>query len=512
MSNNEVLKTSCNNIKKFYNTLIMSELDPFVMKGVVKGDAYIDPVATHVIKDPLHVPLMHDSPQPHPFNKSSPLHGRSFEDSESHIFTGEPITDEYGNVYSSFSIKGADCSYPRLGYRSIDPNYVMVEGMLDASTFNRCWQVSVALREKGVLTEWPIAHMRPKEFPNDKKNTNLATFRNEIYNDFVIEQEALRSNLATTGLAESIGIVGLLGQSLQDIEFGVMYRAMRSNVRLWEIPEHLTNATLGGHLESAIKALQLGDQSYLWNWGEIKALDPKSDLDQQKYLLKVLPALMGENQARFHNADCYHKYLDSGGNWTLAGEIVDLDSVTSPGIFEDDRSVGINARLYEVFNTCSIFESIAIMMTGYDSSDRLPVAGGMWREFIRSYFATRIEKLDPGSTEALVVDSYIPQPDALQDMDSPRIVDIRDIAAQSLFVKMALKIAEVDFNASNIKLERDLNGMLREFIAPRLDERLEADGVDQSAYWLYKNEMINAETKKLMAYFILTVQSAYQVA
>ena len=313
---------------------------------VVKGSVYVHPNALGIISDTGRVAMI---PPPGMslrsssgdvtgmFNRVSAFHGRSLEDMTGLVLGKAPIIDEFGDTYTEYSIKGAANDTIYADIYDIEPSGVRVNGLMDAATFNRVKTVSEVLRKDGVLTEWPIYFARPKHYSvSNYYSLGLLGLKRKLYNDFVTGNEYYKA-MDKSAPNIPVGVVGAVGNGLMDMEFGVMYRASLSNARLCDI-RAFDRAGLEDRLKNAITSLQLRQPDYLMQWDKIKDLDPEDPEDRQRYLTQVLPKLIAENVAKFHNTNSYHKYLHDG-NITLAGELVDLDSVRIPDKFEDDSEL-----------------------------------------------------------------------------------------------------------------------------------------------------------------------------
>lgn len=395
---------------------------------VVKADIYIDPraAAQHKISDPSSTMLLGpNSLGISPFSKTSSIHGRSMEDPLHFLLEYGDITDENGDAYTAFSIKEADASHPSASYSPIEPSQVRVHGMLDASTFERCKTVSKHLREAGVLTEWPIYQARPAFFPDTDGNLGLQKFRERVYESLV--QTAQRSEAPP-----SISQLGLAGQNITEMQFGVMYRAMLSNVRLGEV-KHFNEGKTFTHIANAISSLQKRNPHHFTQWDvhHGQQLDPRNPEDQKKYINVILPAIMGENLARFHRANCHHKYLHEN-NWTLAGEIVDLDSVSASDLYPDESSVvTTSSRMHDLVYGLSVLDSFIEDSFDWSDAERI---------YLSAYYTERL--LDPNLSasdpESVILDALTTTSfeEAVMRGDQPAIVqadaiveDLRNIYA-----------------------------------------------------------------------------------
>jgi len=475
-------------------------LNSFLMREVVKADLFVDPLARPSIKDPNRVLLLEGDNSF--FTKPSPYHGRSVEDPHGLVIRPGPIRDENGDLYTTFTIKGADATYPLVGFNGIEPNGVRIIGMLDASIFDRCVAVSKQLRKAGVLTEWPIFLARPTQFPDsDGDDMGLLAFKRKLYNNYLeAEKERVEDNNGR--LVDGIGKVGAVGGGLLDMQFGVMYRGTLSNIRLAEL-NHIKEPNQ--KVSEAIKALQLRKPDYFLVWDDLEKLDPESPEDQATYLVKVLPSIMGENLARLHNAGCYHKYLHPG-NWTLAGEIVDLDSVRSASLnlHPDDISI---VTMVNRFNEVNFAADALKSIIDSESDDiYLPLL----ESFATSYFAERYLGENVTELESILLEShFLIQPDTWEDLTGPRIIKLTDEPLISKAVNVLQQLLsnssgtineETIFTCMKIQLGDDVDA--------RISDYLKANGLDPIPPWLMKDQLVSLELNKLYVVLLDTLKSA----
>jgi hypothetical protein len=469
----------------------MNTLADYELKEVVKSDVFVDPQAINAIIDPTKVLLLDSWNAPDDrFSRPTRYHGRSIEDITGLVVRQEPLKDENGDIYTSFSIKGAEAAFPRAGYSQIDPSYVRVNGMLDASTFERVQKISQILREAGVLTEWPLFHARPKLLTNGESDIGLRPFRQMVYENYVKEQESLHVS-GKSHKADSIGRAGLVGAGLVDMQFGVMYRAMLANARLGDLTEFQNRGWAGVYVADAIRSLQARQPDHFSAWDAIKTLDPASPEDHKHYLTNVLPRIMGENLARFHGTGSYHKYLHSG-NWTLAGEIVDLDSVRNSAFEPDDEEdINVRNRVDEMVYASTALRNIK---TDEVTSEK------MWSAFRNAYFAERYidEKID--EFESIVLEShfYSFKKDELRDLGLPRVVKLPDAELDAI-INNGIREAVKSLNKSELaNLGQFLVDIgLRDYVAERVDEFLEANNF-KSVHWFDQDRLVQLELVRVI--------------
>lgn len=398
----------------------------FEFVDVVKSDRYIDSLARDIIINPDQVPI-HFLPQFSSFFRSSNYHGRSFEDPHQHAIRAGDIVDENDDVYRVVTIKGANTPNVNVQYAPHEPNQVRVNGMLDSSTFPRVQAISEHLRREGVLTEWPVYHARPKLFPiwsapsrQGQEPTVARLSQTQFMDGLAKDYEAVFSEPGNRSKrAKQLISVGQYGAALQGlIEFrsGVMYRAMLSNVRLAEINE-FTPLSFMYSVSSAILALQDRKPDHLWTWEQIAALDPFDVEDQHIYLNEILPKIMGDNLAMLHNAGAQHRYPHAG-NWTLAGELVDLDSVSCGDIFEDDKAKVDMARRFADIDL--VIEEIVSI---HEDSEIFTDPVEFVSRFTNLYFSERNLSEDISKQEQIIIDTTLAdQPEVGINMPYPEII------------------------------------------------------------------------------------------
>jgi hypothetical protein len=395
------------------------------MVRTVKQDLYIDPLARGAIHHQGLVPMLNKNAAVRcPFSKVTSYHGRSMQDPLGFIIDQSPLTDENNDVYTAFSIKGADASQPDAHYYAVEPNDVRVIGMMDANTFDRCQFISRLLRRNGVLTEWPIYHGRPKSFPVASGSTNLNGFRSDLLRNYLTRQRQLRDlrdlGVSTAEQPNDVEQTMTTIDGLSIMRFAVMYRAMLSNARVGEL-EYLKQSGDGpDYVTDAIEALIKRNPEHFAAWRKFSSLpiNPESPVGHKYFLTRTLPGLMGASLARLHEIGGLHRYAHAG-NWTLAGELVDLDSVRHPD-FESDDAAHISplGRLHELFTSRNDAVGTINDYIGKPSS----LAE---QSFNHAYFEER--SYGPQTEfESIVLESHLLQPEdaVLGNLGPPQIITL----------------------------------------------------------------------------------------
>lgn len=388
---------------------------------VYKRGRFIEPNARDVIVDPDTVPVLTTDVQLNRcFTRTSSLHGRCMEDVGGVAIRRAGIYDEHRNPYAALSIKGAIGGLAYVEPSPIEPEEIKVNGNLSFSVTDRVRAVSKHLRDELVMTEWPIYGARLKTFPNDDSEgpnqlpiKTLKSWLRENYIDLQYRDLGQRDPVygllnpssktewkSEWKIIASLGLAQKVLDGLELIELGVMYRAMISNVRIEEISGLEEDGTLFGHVADAIRCLQARDLDGFYFRKDLMALDPDSEEDCRKYISDILPCIVGENLAHFHGSGCYHKYLHAG-NITIAGEIIDLDSVRCKQLFDDDEEATAYNYHYDLSHASS---ELAIAYSRFEPS--LPRAA--FRDaMLKSYQTVRLNAENVTDFEVLLMDSIV---------------------------------------------------------------------------------------------------------
>jgi hypothetical protein len=476
----------------------MAKFDTVLFPEVVKGDVFVDPAAADHIVNP-EVTVLLESGLCTPFTRTSMVHGRSKEDPRALVLSSAPLADEHGHVYTRFSIKGASVALPSTSRYEIEPSGIRVNGMLDASTFERCQGVSKILRAAGVLTEWPIYHGRPKWFPGgndevaqEKDRLNLSAFRRQLYNNYAKDQGE-RRNYRFRGEDKALMPYDSLAQAeevweaISGIQFGVMYRGMMSNVRLSELGILQEQAKDQAHIADAIRALQARQPTHFIAWEELDKLNAESVDDRYSYMNEVLPQIVGENLARFHNTGSYHKYLH-GGNITIAGEIVDLDSVRNPSFDPEDA---------EVFTPENWLGELMHVSRQISAINRFPgnlINLPSLQQFKDAYFSKRLEDENLSEAELQVLEAHLSPLLNLvaEDPGPPYVVqptsaEIQKLIDDALCAEFNARAVNEDGEDRNYIFAHTLIKALGIFCEPQIADHLKATILDPLPKWINLN-------------------------
>jgi hypothetical protein len=334
----------------------------FVSKPV-KGSVYVHPCASEALIDPERIVILGNPYVEDPvFSRLTANHGRSHLDKIGVSVKTHNIVDEHGNKYGEFNLKGVDFSLPKPSLYDIEPSGVRVNGVMDAKTFPRVIEASAVMRAAGMFVEWPVYTARPKYFPGGSGGSgrDLLELKSDIFFDYATEQRGKSAEPRVQDVYD-------LGVGLLNMEFGVCYRAMKSNVRISDL-SLLDRKERNKAIDNAIRTIGSLGISWINRHSEMTIVDPGEEDGRNIFLQSVVPKIMGWNLAKMRtlkNAEgkvtpLYHKYLHPG-NWTICGEIVDLDSVQ--GLYEYDVDVGIDHHwedlLHALFSTNNLTDGLS---------------------------------------------------------------------------------------------------------------------------------------------------------
>lgn len=275
--------------------------------------------------------------------RPSGRHGRSFELSSQ----GAPLAiwrDQYGNGYSTLSVKGSRCDKLELEKCEISPYGYRVNGLQEDSSLKRCLRASRVLRTAGISTEWIVNVMEPNELPYESQSLPQATVRQKLIEQYLKSSPETVSEAAT---------------ALGKMVFFITTRAMDTGVRIWDLS--------GKHFEQLSRrpdqAIANTFRTYnLLNPDEPK-LDPESKKDVVTYFEEILPRTIGTNYAKLHNLGLWHKYPHFG-NITLLGSIVDLDSVQGAALGLGDTNMTRPDEVSDIERILQEFRDSYAVMAG----------------------------------------------------------------------------------------------------------------------------------------------------
>lgn len=247
--------------------------------------------------------------------RPSQLHGRSWE-----MPATAPMTDEFGNFYTSLGYKGMESGSSNELVRSATAVSGFVpRGKLDGGAMARVLKGSELLRSIGVDTEWNQAFMQPEYQFVSGTPVDYATFRKAVVADTNRHYRSFKWDDVTVDPDDLV----------------VMRRASLTPHRIADFGTDETHAALLQRAQEvfALYNEHIGPQ----NTQELpERLDHETPGDVLNYFERVLPTLLATNVATMHDHGIWHKFLTASNSYALGG-IPDLDSLRSPTLGFGDR-------------------------------------------------------------------------------------------------------------------------------------------------------------------------------
>lgn len=273
--------------------------------------------------------------------KISRFHGRSSSLPESGRVIWE---DEFGNIFTERGFKGL----PKPNedpFLKLDENYpsgVRVNGLMVRSFLPRIIKASQYMRSHGLATERVIETREIEMVPFKGKQIPVEEWKRQTL-----------ANLPQTIIdkgKEDPEFLKRLRASLESMEFVVVERDYPIGERIQDL-SILTPETAKDFFRKVFSLHNLSLEKETGTASQRK-LDPDNPLDWQYYLGEVLPKKMGRYLAKFHSLGLSHRYATEH-NWTLLGNLVDLDSVKGTPIFKTDPPIREKDILEDINNTVS---------------------------------------------------------------------------------------------------------------------------------------------------------------
>jgi hypothetical protein len=268
-------------------------------------------------------PFSEDSSQPQRTQRvEDSIHGRSvsFPESGSAIWA-----DEFGNVMLERNVKGFPHKAP---YLQLDHNYsegFRVNGLMSSSYLPRVRKASSYMRSHGLPTERIIHAREIKIVPSMGKYISVEEWKESAVVNWPEEFRQREK--------ESPGFLRSVEARLREETFVVVERDLPLGERLQDL-RSLTPETAPDFFRKVFLYYNQAISREARRSPGIE-LSAESADDQEKYLEEILPRRMGGYLAKFHSLGLYHHY-PTGHNWTMAGCLVDLDSVGGSAIFKED--------------------------------------------------------------------------------------------------------------------------------------------------------------------------------
>lgn len=238
-------------------------------------------------------------------------HGRSFE--LEHSLLAEPWQDEFGNSYSSISLKGNNYSEPSVIETLTASDRVIAYGLQESSVIRRVLRASRILRTNGIGTEYIVGIAEPKELPWPTIDRFAGLYEMVSLPEYkrrIVERhwEELPDEQRT-----SEALVDLSSR-FERMVFYTSARAMDTAYRLGDIRRD----------DEALEAFVTHLNKHEPSAKEQPYTSSKKDMS--RYIHEIFIPRAASNLAKLHSLGLAHRY-PNGMNVTALGSIVDLDSV-----------------------------------------------------------------------------------------------------------------------------------------------------------------------------------------
>lgn len=256
--------------------------------------------------------------------KISQSHGRSY---EARLDGLENIIwqDQYGNSFSSLTLKGNNLTSPRIFEQDNAPSGYAYFGLQDSDSIKRILKVSDLLRKNHIDTEMIVGVLEPLKLPYEGKDITLNALKRKLVQNFWEQSQQLNSTQDQSSVLNELTAVS---KALNETTFLITLRAMAVPERLDDLKFCSSEEDLVTIMKRAflfVNNLQRkmakespGNTPVFFNINE-----PQSIF---RYLTDYLPKKAAANFARLHNLGLVHSYPHAG-NITITGALVDLDSV-----------------------------------------------------------------------------------------------------------------------------------------------------------------------------------------
>ncbi|HUW24068.1 MAG TPA: hypothetical protein VMW04_00400 [Patescibacteria group bacterium] len=224
----------------------------------------------------------------------------------------------------------------------------------------RVIKASHFLRSHGLPTERVIEARKLERVPFEGKQITVEEWKEPALASFLqkTDSEELRK--------EKPNFLEKLKESLTNMEFVVVERDYPIGERLKDLRQIQTwkeTPLTQKNAETFFrKVLRLHNLNADKESCEIlaKKLDATKEEDWDYYLSIVLPVKMGRYLGRMHSLGLYHNFPTTH-NWTVSGDLVDLDSVKGLPIFPTDSPIGEPEIKLDIDRTFSTLKDLGYL-------------------------------------------------------------------------------------------------------------------------------------------------------
>ncbi len=281
-------------------------------------DALVEWLPTVVVRPDLKQDVLPFETEPIPGNvdehdmylrQPTRSHGRSFELQGEHY--ARPWQDEYGNFYSSLTIKGANFSKPGIIKSLTASNSYIAYGLQESSVSRRLLRASRMLRENGVGTEYILRLAEPKRYPWPRQDgTDWVEYLSlPAYKQKVVESYWLSTEEDERSAEQYVEV----SRSFESMTFYSSLRAMDTSFRVDDLASSRVRR----------EVFALANKHFIT---EQKPYDPRNFSDIIRFNTEIIAPNLARNLAKLHSIGLSHRY-PTELNVTALGSIVDLDSV-----------------------------------------------------------------------------------------------------------------------------------------------------------------------------------------
>ncbi len=244
--------------------------------------------------------------------------------------------DEFGNVFTSLTLKGNNLEDPGCYKSSTAPGGILVYGLQDSDAMIRVLRASQLLRSANVDTEAIVKIMEPEELPFDGQADTIGEFKKQMVKK-VWDQDAKENELDPEKHFYRLTRQDIphLSQVLDGRTFFITARAMKVSERLKDFGQARSKLEFYYLLANVFETI---NQTEKLQSQTPEHFDINNSNDVQRYFLRYLPQKIALNLARMHNLGLIH-WFPHTGNITASGGFCDLDTVKGEPLGISDEKV-----------------------------------------------------------------------------------------------------------------------------------------------------------------------------
>jgi hypothetical protein len=301
--------------------------------------------------------------------QTSGVHNRSFE------LKGPPVDtlwhDEYGNEYSSITLKGNNFSNPGVIQTLTATDGFIAWGLQESKIIERVIKASNVMRARGIGTEFIMGLAEPKAYAWPTHGFDACAYEMIPLADYKARIVASFWKSLDEKQRQELDFTEVL-DSFNDKTFFVSMRATDTPYRLGDV-----------HWDPAMDVQNRKDVYDHINVERVKQgeqpLNPNSMDDWSVYVINYLAPKLAQNLGKLH-PDLAHRFLHAD-NITALGSIVDNDSVHGDALGLGDEPITAQDRARDILDALN---SLHLLLPLNKSSEQIELLAG----FIETYFVT----------------------------------------------------------------------------------------------------------------------------